>query len=137
MASLLDIAPKYAEIEGVTVPGISAEGIAHILNQFPEIQRLVQGRDVPAEEIMQRFPLAVSVIIAAGCGHPGDKDHEAAAARLSIETQLDFLQTIMRVTFPNGLMSFVERVTRLASGLDVENPPTKAPGTSSRKRSTN
>ena len=48
MAGLLDIADivETVTINGtrVDVPGISAEGIAHLLNRFPEIRAAVTGK---------------------------------------------------------------------------------------------
>jgi len=81
MAGLLDIADivETVTINGtrVDVPGISAEGIAHLLNRFPEIRAAVTGKSVPVDRWLAMGVDAVAAIIAAGCGAPGDPAYKA------------------------------------------------------------
>ncbi|MEJ6845085.1 hypothetical protein V3589_02530 [Sinorhizobium fredii] len=134
MAGLLDIAPvtETVTINGtaVEVTGISAEGIAHLFNRFPEIRMAVTGRKVDAERWMEIGIDALSAIIAAGCGNVGSTEHEKVAARLPAVAQADLIEAIMKVTMPGGPVPFVERLTGLLNlGGDPSNtaPATKSP----------
>ncbi|MHB2169966.1 phage pre-tape measure protein [Alsobacter sp. R-9] len=114
MVGLLDLAPATETVRGVTVYGVSAEGIAVLLRRFPELRTLMTGGAVDAEALLKAAPEAVKAIIAAGIGHPGSTEQEEAAARLPIEIQADFLEAIIRTTLPSGFGPFAERVKALA-----------------------
>jgi hypothetical protein len=123
MVGLIDIAPKVETIEvqgaPVSVHGISAKGVAHLLCRFPELRMLMTGQDVETAHLMQMGGDAVAAIIAAGCGYPGDEKAEAVAGRLSIDAQADLLAAILRLTLPAGLGPFVEKLTVLGGILDA------------------
>jgi len=55
------------------------------------------------------------VIIAAGCGHLGNEEYEKRAAALSLDEQLTLIEAIMELTFPNGIGSFIDRLTAIAN----------------------
>jgi hypothetical protein len=82
MAGLLDIVPASASVDvggvSVAVSGVSVKGIASLLARFPEIQGAMTGEGITADKIIALAPDAVAAIIAAGCGAPGNADHEAA-----------------------------------------------------------
>ena len=80
---------------------------------------------------------AVAAIIAAGCGYPGDNTAETIAGSLSLDIQADFLAAILRLTLPNGVGPFVEKLTALGSLLGVNDARSDmVPDTKSRKPST-
>lgn len=139
MASLLDIAPKtFVEVQGVKITGVSAAGLAVLLERFPELQRAWLGRVKPEEIpalLVQVAPAAIAAIISAGTGNPGSPEHETAAALLPIEAQLDFLAAIAKVTLPNGVGALAAKVQALTGSLNVDAPQPTAPATSSRKPS--
>ena len=62
MPGLLDVAPSFVThtINGVevTVTGVSATGIAVLLDRFPELRRLLTGHkvDLNAEDLIERCP---------------------------------------------------------------------------------
>ena len=139
MIGLIDIAPKIetVDVQGapVTVHGISAKGVAHLLGRFPELRMMMSGQEVEAAQLMAMGGDAVASIIAAGCGYPGDEKAEAVAARLSIDAQADLLAAILRLTLPVGLGPFVEKLTAVGHLLDAA-PSGSVPASKSPKPST-
>jgi hypothetical protein len=140
MVGLIDIAPATEEVAGVKVYGVSARGIAHLLNRFPEIQKLMAGvkLDLGVDDIIKLAPDAVSAIIAAGIGKPGDPQTEEEVDRLSLEMQLDFIEAILRLTMPRGVGPFVEKLSSLGNIMNNQSSggaSTKDQGTTSRKQS--
>ncbi|RWC29846.1 MAG: hypothetical protein EOS70_23445 [Mesorhizobium sp.] len=117
MAGLLDIAPltEKVRVGGATVEvsGVSAGGIVAMIARFPEFRMLMTGKDVDVASLVSMGGDAVAAIIAAGVGFPGDEAQEAAAARLPLEAQADILAAIIKVTLPNGIGPFLEKLTAL------------------------
>ena len=139
MAGLLDIAAvtETVTINGtkVDVPGVSATGIAHLLARFPEMRMTMTGRGVEVSRWLEIGGDAVAAVIAAGIGHPGEEDYEAAAGRLPIEAQADLIAAIIKVTMPGGPGPFVEKLTAhlgLVGDLSNMAPGTKSPRVSKR-----
>jgi hypothetical protein len=137
--NLIDIAPQVETVQihgnSISVPGVSARGVAYLLGRFPELRKLMTGQSVEAKELMAASGDAVSSIIAAGCGHPADEKAEAVAGELAVDAQADLLAAILRVTLPRGLGPFVEKLTTLGGILDTA-PSVTGPGSSSPKPST-
>jgi len=134
MAGLLDIAPvaETVTINGtdVQVSGVSAKGIAHLLARFPEIRMAMTGRGVDASRWLEIGGDAITAIIAAGVGHPGDEKYEAAADGLPIDAQIELVAAILKVTMPGGPGPFVEKLTAqlgLVGDLSNMAPATKSP----------
>jgi hypothetical protein len=139
MVGLVDIAPCTEAVDvqrtSVSVHGISAKGVAHLLGRFPELRKLMTGQDVEADQLMAIGGDAVAAIIAAGCGYPGDEQAEAVAGKLAIDAQADLIAAIVRLTLPAGLGPFVEKLTALGSILDAV-PSATAQASKSPKPST-
>lgn len=138
MVGLLDIAPstRTVRVEGndVAVYGVSAQGIAYLLQRFPALREMIGKGSMPSpEQIVEMVPDAIAAVIAAGTGYPNNTEAEAVAAKLSADTQLDLLKTIIELTMPKGVGPFVEKLTVALSGLDVQvkAPPTPSPPPSS------
>jgi hypothetical protein len=138
MVGLIDIAPAVETIDvhgtSVSVHGISAKGIAHLLGRFPELRKLMTGQQVESENLMAMGGDAVAAIIAAGCGYPADEQAEAVAGKLAIDAQADLFAAILRLTLPAGLGPFVEKLTALGGILDAA-PSAMAQASSSPKPS--
>lgn len=135
MAGLLDIAPATEQVAGVAVYGVSARGLAHLLGKFPELRKAMSGVGVSMEDVAKAAPDAISAIIAAGVGKPGDEETEELADRLPLEVQAEFLEAIIRLTMPKGVNPFLQRLATL--GIAFNGAPvadTQEP--KSRKRST-
>ena len=120
MVGLIDIAPVTAEVvirgNSIAVQGVNARGVALLLARFPELRAVVTGREVALEAILALGGEVISAIIAAGTGSPGDVQAEQAADNLSLEEQADLLAAIFRMTMPNGVGPFVDRLTALGIG---------------------
>jgi len=121
MASLLDIAPLGASVTvrgtAVNVTGVSAAGIASLLQRFPELREMMVGREVAPERLMTMGADAVAAIIAAGTGLPGNPEAESVAASLAVEDQADLLAAILKITLPRGVGPLVEKLSAMASSL--------------------
>lgn len=120
MADLLDIAPSTACAvvtfgdKQILVRGLSANAIASIVARFPDLGLLLGGMDGNiGPRLIERFGAAVGPIIAAGCGHVGEEKYEQHASNLLIEDQLRLLKPIIGLTFPNGLLPFVQALTAI------------------------
>ncbi len=117
MVGLVDIAPVTSTVpvrgQDITVTGVSARGIAHLLARFPELRALMTGREVALDDLLRLGGDVIAAIIAAGTGAPGDADVEKAADNLTLEEQADLLTAIVELTLPRGLGPLVERLSRL------------------------
>jgi hypothetical protein len=140
MVSLLDIGELSETVmvsgKPLSVSGISAEGVLYLLQKFPELKAMISGRaaDVAPDQLMATAPAAIAAIIAAGLGQPGDERVEERARKLGIAVQLEILQAVVRMTFPDGLDPFVEKLrqmsessrdaaSKIASATTSESPP--------------
>jgi hypothetical protein len=119
--------------QAIEVPGLSIDGIAQLLNRFDEVRGWLSGGavDLSAEALVGTGPHLVAAVIAAGTGAPGDEQAEAVASDLAVGEQLALLEAIMRVSFPDGLGNFLNRLTAAADavGLDLEVGAEPAPAT--------
>ena len=117
MVGLVDIAPVTSTVtvrgQDITVTGVSARGIAHLLSRFPELRALMTGREVALDDLLKLGGDVVCAIIAAGTGSPGDHAAETAADNLSLEEQADLLGAVVELTMPRGLSPLVEKLSRL------------------------
>ncbi len=134
MVGLVDIAPVTSTVsireQDITVTGVSARGIAHLLARFPELRALMTGREVAVDDLLRLGGDVVAAIIAAGTGAPGDADVETAADNLTLEEQADLLAAIVELTMPRGLGPLVERLSRLgllAGGASATQATTSPP----------
>ena len=126
MISRLDIAPLRRSVrigasddESVWVSGISAMGIASLLDRFPDLRKLMTGVEVSSEELMKLGTGIVAAIIAAGCGHPGHPKAEENAANFPIGVQADLLAAVVELTMPNGIGPLVEKLSGLSGALGL------------------
>lgn len=130
MVGLLDIVPAEETVEAggqsVRVIGISALGLGHLLGRFPELRMLMSGQEVSVDRLMEIGGEAVAAIIAAGCGYPGNPDAERVSVALPVGEQADLLGAIIRLTMPQGVGPFMEKLTALSGALDSGNERTQA-----------
>lgn len=140
MTSLLDIAPSARTIPagGINVPvfGVSAAGIAALMTDFPDLKNMFVGGalkfDVPT--LVAVAPKAIAAIIAAGTGSASDPAAIQIAANLPVGKQMEFLETIVELTMPDGIAPFMEALDRIVNRLDFESlgkaPASKSPSPS-------
>ena len=116
--SLADIGPATEDVtigdKQVTFRGISTEDVLILFSRFPELKKIVGGGGFKVEDLVTLAPRALSAIIAAAHDELGDDAAEKTAGTLSVETQLDILEAIGRLTFKNGFGPFVERLIALS-----------------------
>jgi hypothetical protein len=131
MVSLIDIGPAKITVpirgQDFEVVGLSAQNIAEILLQFPELRRmLVQGdpgRDV-IETLMMRIPEAVSLLVASACGvdvsdQQQREDAMPKVAHFTLGEQYDVIAGMLSITFPRGINSFLAGIQGLFEQADV------------------
>lgn len=106
---------ESVSVGDITIPvaGISINGIAYLLNRFEELRMLLSGKSVDVDKLLSMGGDIVGAIIAAGCGKVGIKEEEIAASNLPLEVQSEFLAKIIKVTLPNGVGPFVEKLNGL------------------------
>jgi len=146
MVSLLDIAPnkKTVTIRGsdLEVSGITADGLVHLLQTFPELQKAFAGVAIEQAELkglISRFGYTVGEIIAMGVGMQGDPSTIAfAMTQLGLGEQTEIVEKIFELTFPKGPKSFLDALARAAdlAGVRGKVPLTKSPAPSPDSSST-
>lgn len=121
MKSFLELLPNSENvvIRGQTFPvtAITIEMLGHLFMRFPEIkdaldQKKVKGSKTPTEIISLGVD-AIAAIIAAGLGSLGDEKVEKIAKSLSIGEQTLFIQSIIRLTLPQGAGPFMDSLRAL------------------------
>ena len=132
--SLADIGPATEIIpigaNTITVRGVSTEDILALFQRFPELKNLVGGKGFKVDDLVALAPRAVAAIIAASHDELGDEAAEKTAGTFAVETQLDILEAIARLTFKNGFGPFVTRLVALSdAAVSLSNG--KVPGTPS------
>lgn len=142
MTSLRDIGKLTEEVtvgkHKFIVTGISAQAIATLLEEFPAFREFMADREkrkvemanMNPADIIKYVPNALGHIIAAGIGKPGDKEEIAGALEMPVGVQMEFLQAIIRVTFPRGWENFQNALAALIYGAN------KADGASGKEAAT-
>lgn len=136
MSDLLDIVPitsrAVVRIDDVryVVRGIKIKEMAAIVARFPALKKIAGGGALTNEDFIGQMIIAcgeaAAPIIAAALGHVGDPEYEQRIDNnLLVEQQLMFIQEIMALTFPNGIGSFIEALSRLIGGAPKEEKPVK------------
>ncbi len=120
-----DIAPQVELVpignKFLKVYGVSVEGVVSLFKHFPQLRGWFSGGKFLAEELIKEAPEGVAAIIAAGCGAAGSKKAEKNARLYPVETQLDILEAIGRLSFKNGFGPFVLRVVALCNAAQSVN----------------
>jgi hypothetical protein len=139
MGSLLDLAPAPATVRvgttEISVTGVSVGVIVALLWRFPELQRMMakaEGEEINAADLMMLGGKATSAIIAAGCGEAGNPEYERVAGSIPAAAQSDLLAAILKLTMPDGIVPFAERLVGLAqtvglTGSEPESPSASEP----------
>jgi hypothetical protein len=134
MTSLLDIGPLTEEVEirGVTlvVQGLTAGHLFQLFAEYPDMRKLLDGKpDSSPQEIMLALaPDLIAKIIAMATGQANNKEVEAKAKTMGASDQLTILTAVQKLSVPEGISPFVDRVTQLMQG---STPPTVSARTSS------
>lgn len=128
---LLDVAPQTDShtIGGKTVTfgGLSLGALVNIIAAFPEVRGMIAAKTVDFGLLIQRAPDAAAEIIAQSFGKGIDAKRSQIAKNLPAGTQLELLQKIYKLSFPNGLASLLEAAKE--AGLFEEPSASPAPQT--------
>jgi hypothetical protein len=131
MPSLVDIAPAVEQLTlrgvEIEVHGVGIDAIARVLAGSEGLRALLtEGSAVDAITLLQKAPEAVHALMAAAVIGPDDDPIRAlhrqtleaeAAARLPFGDQVTLAESIMRLSFPGGILPFVDKLTgMLGSG---------------------
>lgn len=120
---LLDIVPsvevvKIDDEHEIELRGVSVPRMASIIGRFPALESIIRGS--LGDDLIPRLILgcaaSIGPIIAAATGHPDDEAYERAATDLVAHQQVKFLKAIFKISFPNGLGSFVDQLTEMMGG---------------------
>lgn len=118
----LDIAPASETVAGVPVTGVTLRMVAGLMAKSPVLGAMIGGGTVDAAQLAGAAPDAVTALVTAAIGRPGDAAAEAKFDGLPLGLQAQFLDAAIRVTFPEGIGPFKDRLLRLASALTVSAP---------------
>lgn len=125
MTTLLDLAKSKLKIHDVPTSGLPLEDLVEIAGRFDEIRKMILGEpvDITGQLIFERAPKAIAAIIAGGTGNLGKKDFEAAAARLPLVVQMDFLEAVLKETVgPGGPGPFADRFAAMMGSMSKPEP---------------
>lgn len=128
MASLLDIGPLTEEIEvagvSLTVQGLTAGHLFQLFSEFPDIRKLIAAGSGDVQQIMLGLaPELIAKVIAMATGTPRNKEAEAKAMSMGADDQLSILSAVMRLSFKEGIVPFVNKVTSLMVAAKTETEP--------------
>lgn len=124
MSGILDIGPLTEEIplsntKKLTVYGLKVEDIFWLYNEFQEIKAYLDKRigDLKPENLVKNSPKVIGAIIACGCGERAKPktfaSAAAVAAKWSVGIQLLVVTKVFTLTFPQGVLQFVEDMRAL------------------------
>jgi hypothetical protein len=136
MTSLLDIGPLTEEVEirGVKleVQGLTAGHIFQLFSKFPDMRKLIDTKQGNVQEVILTLaPDLIARIISMALGEAGNKEIEDKAKTMGAGDQMTILAAIQRLSFPDGIGPFVERVTALMTSASTGLPPKGSSPTSS------
>lgn len=122
MVSLIDLGPLRDRVElrgqEIETRGASVSVIFDLLSNSDELRRIFAAQMLEGDllyNLIQQAPLMVAKLIAAGTGKQDDPATiEFAFRELNAGEQYDLLKSILKLTFPRGVQSFVEELTALA-----------------------
>lgn len=129
MVKLTDLAPvtKKVTLRGheFDVSGISAMDLAEIAVRFPdEAKKLLEAESVTPHQVLALARPAAGAILAACLGSLGDAGEEKAALGLPAGEQIEILEAGIKLTMPEGVVPFVERLVSIFQALQFQ--PAKA-----------
>lgn len=133
MGSLLDISAAATPVDiggaSVDVRGISAKGLAALMQRFPVLRDAILGKglDLTPEALAETGPDVVAAIIAAGCGFNGNEKAEGNAADIPLGHQIELLAAILTATLPGGAKKVFGRLGDAAAATGLSLTPSPEP----------
>ncbi len=126
MVDILDIAPVMTKVkyrgEELSVPGLSIEGIVHLLVRYPEVSSIFQGKKMDTEmsDILKLGINFVADFLAAGLGHTDDEKVIKICRAMKPEEVFDIGEAIIKDSFPGGAANFMVRVQTAMSSIGIQ-----------------
>lgn len=122
MVSLVELAPLRDEVEvrgqKVQIKGLSADFIVTLLTKSNELRLLLAQRKLDPEnaiDLVTQAPVAIAECIACATNKQGDPTTIAfALTELNVGETLGMIGPIFKLTFPQGVKSFIDGLDRLA-----------------------
>lgn len=122
MVGLTDLVSRAEPVtirgQVIEVKGVSVALITDLLANSDELKRLFAQKDIAANMIQNLLtfaPIAVAQVIAAATGKAGDlQTINFALQELTAGESTLLLEAVVKLTFPQGLKSFVDGLTTLA-----------------------
>jgi len=116
---LQDIAPDFVTVrvkgEDRQVTGISLQTIFGLVRRFPQLQPLLELKELTPMQIVEVAPDAIGAILAAGFGKPGDLAAEKDSETIAVGRQMQVFDAIWKLTFVDvgGFQGFLQRMFQL------------------------
>jgi hypothetical protein len=123
MTSLLDIGPLTEEVEvrGVKleVQGLTAGHLFQLAAEFPDMRKLITTKQGSVQDVfLSLAPELIAKVIAMALGKPRDQETEATVMKMGAGDQLNIFMAVQRLTCPDGIVPFVEKVTALMNSVN-------------------
>lgn len=124
MVSLVDLAPMKLPVplrgDKVYVQGVSAATLVRLLQETPDLRRVLTGQMNGGADMVQNLinagPRIVGTVIAGGLGEVSEAAIDAAANNLTVGEQYMLMEKIIEATFPQGLKVFLDGIGSLMGG---------------------
>ena len=117
--SLLDIGAPFGTVsigdKTLKVYGLSADNLVELMARFPEASAWLSPGAVKLDKMIPAASRCLESVIALATTPDRDQVEEAekVAAKLSVETQLDIVKEIVKLTFKDGFGPFANRIAEL------------------------
>lgn len=130
MTGLMDIAPVIRTVKTsfgeVTITGLSISGIIHIVRNNPELIDLIKNNKNDTISYADLLDVGIDVaasFLASGMGYVNNLEAEERCKQLKPDDAFVIAQAIMEESFPDGIKSFFDRVSKEASKLKIKTQP--------------
>jgi hypothetical protein len=97
------------------VYGLAAEDVLGLLNKYPEVLSKALKGAAKISDFVKAAPEVIGAIIAKASREEDEDAATEIARRIPLETQMNILEAVGRLTFTDGFGPFVKRVMALQS----------------------
>lgn len=125
MTSILDIGPLTEEVEirGVklAVQGLTAGHLFELFTKFPDMRKVFNARNEnPQAVLMGLAPDLIVRVISLALGEADNAEVEAKIKTMGVADQFAIIAAVFRLSFPDGVVPFVNQVTKLLTSTTSE-----------------
>jgi hypothetical protein len=117
--SLIDIGAPFGTVpigdKVLKVYGLSADNLVELMTRFPEASAWLAPGAVKLDKMIPAASRFLEAVIALSTtpDHEHVEAAEKVAAKLSVETQLDIIKEIVKLTFKDGFGPFASRIAEM------------------------